>query len=223
MQHDIDRTQTVFETDGLEAEQYEGVEETSYYGETVAESPFDEVEESELATQLLEVTDEDELDQFLGNVFKKVARVAGKVIRSPVGQALGGILKKAAKQALPIAGGALGTFIGGPLGGRIGSTLASKAGSMLGLELEGLSAEDQEFEVARQVVRLAGAAAQKAAGAPPSVPPNAAARAAFVAAAKQFAPGMVRPGMVAQGAAAIGGGRSGRWIRRGRKIVLFGV
>ena len=53
----------------------------------------------------------------------------------------------------------------------MGSKLASAAGSMFGLELEGLSYEDQEFEVAKQVVRLGGAAANIAAQAPQSAPP----------------------------------------------------
>jgi hypothetical protein len=131
--------------------------------------------------------------------------------------ALGKVIKRVAKKALPIAGGALGTFIGGPAGGAIGSKLAGAAGKIFGLELEGLSPEDQEFEVARRVVRLAGTAAKKAAGALPTANPAAVAKAA-----KAHAPGLVKPARPMM-RPFMGGGRSGRWIRRGRRIVLMGV
>src|ERR1051325_6787181 len=97
------------------------------------ESPLDEATEMELAAQLLEITDESELDQFLGSVFKKVWGGIKKI-----GKPLGNVLKKVAKVALPIAGTAAGTFFGGPVGGMIGGKLASGAGKLFGLELEGL-------------------------------------------------------------------------------------
>ena len=40
------------------------------YGETSLESPFTEAEEMELAAELLEITSEEELDQFLGKLLK---------------------------------------------------------------------------------------------------------------------------------------------------------
>ncbi len=58
----------------------------------------------ELAAELLEVRDEQELDRFLGNVFKKVKQFAG----SATGKAVGGMLKGLLKKGLPIAGGAGG-------------------------------------------------------------------------------------------------------------------
>ena len=76
-------------------------------------------------------------------------------MKSPIGQAVGGVLKGVAKKALPIAGGALGAYFGGPLGAKIGSGLAPAAGSALGLELEALSQEDREFEGGKQFVRFA--------------------------------------------------------------------
>ena len=91
-----------------------------------------------------------------------------------------------------MAGSALGNMILPGVGGMIGGKLASAAGGLFGLELEGLSPQDQEFEVARSFVRFAGAAAKQAAQAPPSVAPQQAARQAVVDAAKKFAPGFVR-------------------------------
>jgi hypothetical protein len=155
--------------------------ETTGNGET--ESPFDEVEELELAATLLEVTDEAELDQFIGNLLKKAGRAVGTFVKSPTGRALGGILKGAARKALPVVGGAIGSAIGGSAGGSIGSRMASDAGRLFGLELEGLSPEDQEFELARQYVRFAGAAAKNAAQTPPNVPPQEAVKAAAMGAA----------------------------------------
>ena len=164
---------------------------------------------------------------FSADLIKKVGSVAGKVIRSPIGQAVGGVLKGVAKKALPLAGGALGGYFGGPLGAKIGSGLASAAGSALGLEAEALEQEDREFEGAKQFVRVAADTVKSAVGAPPSADPRAVAQAAAVAAAKKFAPALLGgaggPGMGAITAGAFGRARTGRWLRRGNKIVLYGV
>jgi hypothetical protein len=90
------------------------------------------------------------------------------------------------------------------------------AGQALGLELEGLSAEDREFETARQFVRFAGEAVKNALDAPPAADPAGVAQAAAVEASRIHAPGLL-PGQPSSRS------RSGRWIRRGGKIVLFGV
>jgi hypothetical protein len=144
-------------------------------------------------------------------------------VRSPTGRALGGILKGAARKALPVVGGAIGSAIGGSAGGTIGSRIASGAGRLFGLELEGMSPEDQEFEVARQYVRFAGAAAKKAALTPPNVPPQEAAKAAAMGAAQQYAPGMIRGTATGSPTMAGGQSRTGRWIRRGRNIIVLNV
>jgi uncharacterized protein (DUF697 family) len=173
----------------------------------------------ELAEELLEVTDEQELDRFLGKLIRRVGSAVKKVVRSPIGGAIGGFLKGIVKKALPLAGGALGTFVGGPLGTTIGSSLASMAGKAMGLELEGLSQEDREFEAAKQFVRLASDAVSKAASTPPSANPNAAAQAAISSAARRFAPGLLRDATTLS-QAPMGRGRAGRWFRRGRTIVI---
>lgn len=223
--HDIDRTQLEFgsELPGFEAEQFE------FEGESEGENGavFNEADEYELANELLGVTNEDELDQFLGDLIKKIGKRGRKLIRSPLGQAVGGVLKGVAKKALPLAGGALGAFVGGPLGAKIGSGLASAAGDALGLEGETMEQEDQEFEGAKQFVRLAADAVTKAAAASPSADPRAVAQAAAIAAARQLAPGLLSKMGGAGGArgpsAAAGRGQSGRWSRRGNQIVLHGA
>jgi hypothetical protein len=209
---------------------YEAGYETGYESEVM----LSEADELELASELLEVTNEQELDRFLGKLVSRAVKGIGKVVKSPIGRALGGVLKKAAKVALPIAGRAAGAFFGGPAGAMIGGQLASTAGRMFGLELEGLSSEDAEWEVARRYVRFASSAASRAASAPSSAAPQVAARSAAIAAARRHAPGLLkvlRPqgqgapgqGNGSSGAGISAGGRRGNWYHRDRRIVLVGV
>ena len=190
------------------------------YGEYTQESPFSETEEMELAAELLTIQNEVELEQFLGKLVKK----AGGFLKSGVGRQLTGALKGIARKALPALGAAAGNFLVPGLGGVIGGKLASSAGRMLGLELEGLSYEDQEFEIAKQIVRLGGAAATSAAQAPQSAPPQQTAQAALTTAAQQFAPGLLRSdASPSQRAGKCRHRTSGRWIRRGTGIILLGT
>ena len=220
-------------TEAYSGEAYEGSYESGYETGYEGEVMLSEADEVELASELLEVTNEDELDRFLGKLVSRAVKGVGKVMKSPIGRALGGVLKKAAKVALPIAGKAAGSFFGGPAWAMIGGQLASGAGRLFGLELEGLSSEDAEWEVARRYVRFASSAASRAASAPASAPPQAAARNAAAAAARRHAPGLLkvlRPqgqsGPAASNGSTMGvsaGGRRGTWYRRGRRIVLVGV
>ena len=219
--HNIDRTN--LESSYGEFGAGEFGYETETYGEYTQEGPFSEVEEVELASELLTIQNEDELEQFLGKLIKK----AGGFLKSPIGRQITGALKGVAKTALPTLGGMAGNFILPGIGGQIGSKLASAAGSMFGLELEGLSYEDQELEVAKQVVRLAGAAAANAAQAPPNAAPAQVAQAALTSAAQQFAPGILRPGAGPSRTPQQNGRcqhkNSGRWVRRGNGIILLGT
>jgi hypothetical protein len=167
-------------------------EQGEIYGET--EGVFNETQEMELAAELLSVSNEQELQQFLGSLIKRAGQAVGSFVKSPVGQQLGGILKSAAKKALPVVGGAIGGHFGGAKGADIGGKIATQAGRIFGLELEGLSNEDQELEVARRFVRFAGAAAARAASAPRNLPPQQAARTAALTAARRYAPGLLRGG-----------------------------
>jgi hypothetical protein len=88
----------------LETYETEWGAETGY--ETGYESEvFSEAESMELASEMLEITNEAELDRFLGDLISKAGRALGTVVRSPIGKAVGGWLKGAAKSALPLAGG----------------------------------------------------------------------------------------------------------------------
>src|SRR5262249_20328885 len=135
--------------------------ETSF--STELESPFSEAEEMELAVELLATTSEAELEQFLGNLFKKawqgIKTIGSKVLRPLV------------KTVLPIAATAAGTFFGGPAGGAIGGKLGSLVSQALEAEAAGISPEDRDLEKCRQFVRMAATAARAAALAPPGANP----------------------------------------------------
>jgi uncharacterized protein (DUF697 family) len=204
------------------AQETEYGELESYQGE----GPLQEFEEMEYASRLLgEVSSEEELEEFLGDLVKSAARAVGGAIRSPIGQALTGVLKTAAKRALPMVGGALGSFVAPGVGTALGSQLGSMASNLFEMELEGMDHEQAEFEMARRYVQLAATAAQNAATAPPNMPPPAVAQQAVASAAERYAPGLLPmltgggPGQGPQG----NGHQSGRWVRRGRRIILFGV
>ena len=155
-----------------------------------------ETQEMELAHELLEVSNEEELNMFLGSLIKKAGRGISNFAKSSVGRAIGGALKAVAKKVIPIAGGALGTFVGGPLGGMVGSKLGSMASNLFELELEGLSPEDREFEVARAYVRFANSAVQRGAAIQrqnPGASAPAVTRQVLASAARQHAPGLLRP------------------------------
>jgi hypothetical protein len=180
---------------------------------------------------------------------KKIGSVVGKVVK-PFGGILKAVAKKALPflgsavgSLIPIPG--VGTALGGAVG-----TMVSKA---LETEYEGTSGEDREFEVAKRFVRLAGTAARQVALAKPGMDPQFAAITALNVAARRLASGLQVPqtaatmfdqttgtcttcgGTMTDGGApniigpsplslaVAGPARSGRWMRRGRKIVLLGA
>jgi len=242
--HDIDRTQLEGDYEGNAYE----FEQSGWGGETG--DVFGETEEMELASALMEVRDEMELDQFLGSLIRKAGRALGRLVGSPEGQAIGSILKGAAKQVLPHAAGAVGAAFGGPLGARVSSGIASLVGgetemeaagwNQEGFDQEGWSQEswnqeswnqeDREFEGAKQFVRVAADTVRNAMAAAGMTDPMSAAQSAIARAAEFRAPGMLQPvpryGMAPYSGrypGAYSGGENGRWIRRGNRIVLFGV
>jgi hypothetical protein len=196
------------------------------YGNVFAESPFTESEEIQLAMELLEVSNEEELDQFLGKLFKgvwkglkKFGRFVGKVVRP-----LGKVLKFVAKKALPFLGGALGSLIPVPgVGTALGSALGKAVGGALEMEFAEMDPEDRELEMARRFVRIAGTAARNVALAPLGADLEEEIRAAVVDAAKQHVPGLAMPGGPAGAPAAPPWGAAGRWYRSGEKIIVVGV
>jgi uncharacterized protein (DUF697 family) len=263
------------ESFGMPAQEYEQWEDAAEdsSGEVFE---LEESEEFELAGQLLEVTSEEELEEFLGKLVSGAVKGIGDFAKSRVGKALVGGLKSVAKAALPVVGGAVGSFIAPGVGTALGSKLGAMAGNLFELELETMNENEAEYAVAQEIVRLGARAARTASSAPRGAPPRAVARAAIITAARRHAPGLVRdsryggrpsgrPGRRPRGrgygypvplsAPPWDGGDgwagdsdgyepdtddadqdesgryysssdrpgTGRWVRRGRKIVLYGV
>src|SRR5262249_44155280 len=223
--HDIDRTRSEFpgELDEFQQEQFEYnfEAEPETDGEMGAASPFSESEEMALAAELLSVSDEAELDQFLGNLFKKAWSGIRKVA-SGVARPLGGMLKGIVQKALPLVSGALGSAIPIPgVGTAVGTALGSAASRLFEVELEGLSGEGRGCGVAGGSGRRAGAAGGRGGVIPPGFAPGAAAKSALAAAARQYAPGLFS--LLGETGAAPGpdsaalpmaprAGHTGRWV-----------
>jgi hypothetical protein len=219
--HNIDRTQ-LETSDEFEADSFEFQEEAEFA------APFDEIEETELASELMEIADEAELDQFLGKLIRRAGKAVGQAVRSPLGRAVGGYLKGALKSSLPNFGGVLGVIapaLGGftsaaaPSGNGAGSVV-DPAAADAGMDEpdRSESAGDQEFEVARDLVRMAGTAVSNALQSPQVGGLQNLARSAVQAAANAHA-----PGLLGRSGAGVSARNSGRWYRRDGGIVVEGL
>jgi hypothetical protein len=171
--HDIDSTR--LETSPDQNEFLESQEEFNGEGEDSFEMPMTAEEEEELAAELLGVSSEEEMDQFLGGLFRKIKRGLGgaaKFVAQHAGP-LSGALKGIAAKAIPFLGVALGTAIPIPgVGTALGSALGGAASKLLQSELENLELEEQEFEMAKRFVRFASQAVRNAARPPAHRNPN---------------------------------------------------
>jgi hypothetical protein len=209
--------------------EYSAGQEMSNEFEMEQNNELHESLEMELAHELLNVSNEEELNMFLGKLVRGIGRGVRNFAKSSVGKALGGVLRTVAKKALPIAGSALGGLVGGPLGAMVGGKLAGAASNLFELELEGLSPEDREFEVARAYVRFANDAIQNTARQiqrNPHVSPQQIVNRAVGQSARQYAPGLLNnnnsPSQRPTGNRAMGQmPMRGQWVRRGNRITLY--
>lgn len=238
----------------------EGSELEFDFEEPREEGELSEADELEMAAELMSASSEAEVDEFLGKLIKRAARGVGKAVHAATGRSLGGMLKGLARSALPVVSKAVGGMVGGPFGAMLTGAATDAATKAFGLELEGMSAEDSEFEVTRRFVRFANSAARRAVNAGPRQHP----KAAIIAAASRYAPGLLRaggggyqhqhhhhhhgcscptaaaaqpepvdtaaeplPGEFEQEfefeTAAAPRAMSGRWVRKGQRIVLLGI
>lgn len=166
--HDIDTTRFEYDPE-IDPFSEAEAEASGYDGEEEAEGLMSEAEEEALAAELLGVTNEAEMDQFLGGVFKKLSRKvrgAAKFLAQNAGP-LSGALKSIAAKGLPFLTGALGTAIPIPgVGTALGTALGNAASNLLQSEMEQLEADEQEFELSRRFVRLATQAVRQGARRP---------------------------------------------------------
>ncbi|MFZ4874413.1 hypothetical protein ACL9RI_04955 [Janthinobacterium sp. Mn2066] len=179
---------------------------------------FSEAEELQLAMELLSVGSETELEQFLGNILKsawKGLKKAGSAI-GKVAAPLGAVLKTVARTALPFLGAALGSVIPIPgVGTALGTALGKAASSALEREFAEASPQREEAEelaMARRFVRIAGQAARLAADGDGS---SRALDSAVTRALHRHLP-YFRSGPPPMDE------ESGRWRRRGNRIVVMG-
>lgn len=218
--HDLDRVNVQRNRRGS----VEDPRAISYEGELGAErevssetggAPLAESEVTAAAAKLLE-TSEQEFGAFVRQVVRRVGQIFQQAVVPAAADALTRALRPVADRTVPAMGD--------------DPSAEPATGGELGLELEGLSQEDREFETAKQFVRLASTAAAIAASAPPHVPPEEVARTAVVEAAKEFAPGFVGrlergPGPTRAQISPPGSGVAtrGRWYRRGNQLILVGI
>jgi hypothetical protein len=212
--HDIDSTARELVDELLDSE-HEGLDpEAEMFGEVGADS------ETDLAAELLEVGDEAELDHFLG----KLVKGAGRFLKSPAGKMLKTALKGVASKALPMAGSALGNMVLPGVGGAVGGQLATSLGPSLGLEAEAVSDEELQMEVAKRYVRAAKQSARQVAQDPRvTSSPRAVVRDAVSSAIGKNLPGLLKASPAGPVIVRGEGAASGRWVRRGNRIILFGV
>jgi hypothetical protein len=116
---------------------------------------------SELAAALLDVVSESELDEYVSALVGEAARSAGRRIPVEARRALVASLRRTAERTLPALSVALGDE--GTPEERVATQTAAR---IFGVETEGMSPEDRDFEIARRFVGFARAATLRAAGAP---------------------------------------------------------
>jgi hypothetical protein len=176
---------------------------------------FDEDQGLQLAAALLEVVNEQQLDRFIVDLVSEAANATGHAIKQSQLAAIRDVLRNSVHQILPMASLGHGSMRSS-IGAQLGTGLSAIAGQVLGLELEGLSPEDREFEAARQFVRFAAELVKKTLESPRDHDQQDAAHRAAAQAAKVYAPGLFAnaPGVH---------GSRGHWVWCGDKIILFGV
>jgi hypothetical protein len=141
----------------------------------------------EVAAELLDVTNEAELDAFLGRLVAETSQRAGGRLPAGARRALVATLKRTAERTLPTL-----TVVLGDATEPAGPSAAETAARVYGVEAEGMSAEDRDYEIAHRFIRFAQTATARAAAARA---PDAAA--AVATAARELAPGLLPPGRVA--------------------------
>jgi hypothetical protein len=139
-----------------------------------------------LAAELLNAAGRPSFHALLGRLVRSAASASGRALDDSVANELVKLLQVAARHALPALNAPGSTTLHT-------SPPTKRIARFFGIELEGLSPEDQEFELARRFAQLATEAVRQAALAPKHLPPVAIARRAAARAARRYAPGWVSP------------------------------
>ncbi|KQV80822.1 hypothetical protein ASD15_13000 [Massilia sp. Root351] len=145
----------------------------------------------------------DGLAPFLAGLVASAGPAGRTALRMPLGRALMSVLLQAATALMP--------FSSRPA--------QQKAAAIFGLELEGLSAEDKEFALARHFIRMARELIAGALASGPAVgvgreDAESRVQAALVQTARKYAPGLLHRTERQEPA-------GGRWQRSGKRIVVL--
>jgi hypothetical protein len=170
---------------------------------------FELENEGELVHELLSVSNEQELENFLGDIWN----AAKRVYNSPQGQAIKKDFvagaKSFGKKMLPSVGRNLGQYIGGNTGANIGGKLAGAASNWLFNEVGETEAVDYLRVVRKAAKYLNKALSEGADGAPRSMVTQAINQAA-------------RP-ILSKRRGSFTSKKQGRWFRQGNQLVLRGA
>jgi hypothetical protein len=215
--HDLDRQQL---------EQQERMGESGGATGTLS-GELTEAQELALASEVLEISNEEELEEFLGDLWNATKAAASSAYNSDVVRAAIPGLKAVGAAVLPKAAGWLADRYAPGTGGIASAGVQAAVDQWLKEELEGLSGEDREFEVARRYVRFANDVLQRAAQVPDRVvAPPVAAQVVLRDATREHVPGLVPFLVQLDNGGTVPGGRgveaaaSGRWTRQGSSIVI---
>jgi len=173
----------------------------------IRSSAHEEAQEMGLAAELLETNSPHSLHNFLRQLISN----SGLSEASPRHKALYPYLLRIIRMTAPMAGSGLD------------HRLAAAAARIFRLELEGLSPEDQEFEVARRLVRFAQAAARETIRQSSSHNVKAAVTTALRNVAQRYAPGLslvlTKPAVISHGDTPRSAS-NGQWYRKGHQIFV---
>lgn len=206
----------------LYAEMEEGYPEESEWdtGDVLSEG-----EAIDLAQELMNVTTEADLEEFLGGLFKKIKRgirAVGKAAMPIAGNFLKRHGASLLKRALPLVGSAVGSIVPGA-GTLAGGALGGALSQLMPGEMSYENDYEAKLDLSKRLVQtVANAAVQTAKDPSAAYDASAAAKRALAAQVQATLPPAVRQALRA-------GGRrlrrpsSGRWIRQGNQIIILGA
>lgn len=215
--HDIDGTllrgvQSEWENDG------ESEWETANEWGTQDEFEFETADEFEegfdsedgLASEMLELESEEEMEQFLGGLIRQAAKRA-----VPLAKQAGRFLYRTAKPHLKQAWTGIGNDLVNQGSNAARGWVDQSANRLFGEMPSGVK-NKAALSIARKVVQAAQTTGKQMARLPPSSPP-AAVKAVVTQACQRYFPPV--PSVSSGGAS----GKRGTWVRQGNKVILFGL
>lgn len=175
------------------------------------------------AEELLTLHEDDQVDAFIGKLFKQGLQVAKNKGLPMMSDLLRKHGKALVRSALPKLGAAAGNLIAPGVGGRLGGAAGSALGQLLGKEAEAFAEAELRTAAARRVVRTLRDAQKRALDDPNLAShPQAAIARAYDAAVRHGLPGL-RAAQLASGEEPSRVEAQGRWVKRNGVVTLLGL